>query len=271
MKIGYIKLHRKIQDNFLWLEERRFSRAEAWIDLLMEANHYGRTVLITGHNYQCKRGQTCKSILTWSQRWRWSRHKVKDFLNLLEKEEQIEFESDTRTTMITVLNYNIYQDPEDKVIKNEIEMLQQKDNRRTTEGQQKDINNNDKNVNNGNNEEYIVKNENENIFIQWNDFANKNNLPIVTKRTDKRLSGIKRRLKESEFNLDKIFEEIEKSRFLKGSNGWKVHFDFVFCSANNYIKILEGNYRGIKQSINRGKGAINLDVLQQELGQVRKI
>jgi DNA replication protein DnaD len=152
LKIGYIKLHRKIQNNFLWLEERKFSRAEAWIDLIMEANHYGQTVLISGHNYYCKRAQTCKSILTWSNRWRWSRQKVKDFLILLQKEAQIIFETDTRTTTITILNYNIYQDPQDKIIKDEIkilnETLQQKSNRKATEKQQKDINNNDKKVKN---------------------------------------------------------------------------------------------------------------------------
>ena len=51
------------------------------------------------------------------------------------------------------------------------------------------------------------------------------------------------RLKESDFSFDKIVSEIAVSDFLRGSTGWKVDFDFVFCSANNYLKILEGKYR----------------------------
>lgn len=34
---GFIALYRKFQDNFLWKERRIFSRAEAWLDILMEA------------------------------------------------------------------------------------------------------------------------------------------------------------------------------------------------------------------------------------------
>ena len=120
--------------------------------------------------------------------------------------------------------------------------------------------------------ENINENEIENVFLHWNNFAKKNGLSEIIKLSVKRKSAILQRLKEPEFKLGNIFNEIQKSDFLKGSNGWKVDFDFVFCSTNNYLKILEGKYRnGIKQSINRGKGAINLDILQQELGQVRKI
>jgi len=68
---GWIALHRKIQDNFLWKEPRVFSKAEAWIDILMEAQHspepqevgFGMTVL------RCNYAECLKSIATWAARW----------------------------------------------------------------------------------------------------------------------------------------------------------------------------------------------------------
>ena len=39
MTEGWIKLHRKIWENKYWLEPRRFSKAEAWIDIMLLASH----------------------------------------------------------------------------------------------------------------------------------------------------------------------------------------------------------------------------------------
>lgn len=85
----------------------------------------------------------------------------------------------------------------------------------------------------------------------WNDFAQANGLSTIIKITSKRRAAIYQRLQEEEFDLEKIFEEIRGSALLLGNapdfkgehSGWKVDFDFVFCSANNYVKILEGKYR----------------------------
>lgn len=103
------------------------------------------------------------------------------------------------------------------------------------------------------------ENRNEDINIikdiqnQWNQFASQSGLSSVIKLSKKRESGIRSRLSEQEFDLQKIFNEIKQSDFLRGSTGWRVDFDFVFCSTNNYLKILEGKYQnnGKPQNINR--------------------
>lgn len=77
----------------------------------------------------------------------------------------------------------------------------------------------------------------------WNEFATKNGLSTVIKLTKKRTAGIFARNKEKEWDIEKIYKEINQSDFLRGSSGWKVDFDFIFCSENNYLKILEGKYR----------------------------
>lgn len=98
------------------------------------------------------------------------------------------------------------------------------------------------------------ENTNENIILDlngngvivnsWNAFAEMKGLNKIIKLTDKRKSNIKSRLAESDFNFDRILQSIDESDFLKGKNkeGWKVDFDFIFGSKNNYIKILEGKY-----------------------------
>ena len=88
------------------------------------------------------------------------------------------------------------------------------------------------------------------VVEKWNEFAEKNNLQKISKLTNKRISSINHRLQENDFDLQKILEKISQSDFLLGKkSSWKVTFDFVFCSANNYIKILEGNYANTNTAI----------------------
>lgn len=85
------------------------------------------------------------------------------------------------------------------------------------------------------------------VIDTWNVFAIRLHIPTVRLLTDLRRKAIKNRMKENAFNLQDIFDEIKRSDFLLGKKTqWVVTFDFVFCSANNYLKILEGNYRNKK-------------------------
>ena len=130
--IGWIKLHRKIQECFLWVDKEPYDRRSAWIDLLLSANHEEKKLMFDGKPIIVNRGDKLTSILALADRWHWSRHKVSDFLNVLESEKMITQSRDNKKTLITIVNYGIYQDIEE-------EKGQQKDIRRTSEGQQKDI------------------------------------------------------------------------------------------------------------------------------------
>jgi len=107
---GWIALHRKLQDNFLWKEHREFSKAEAWLDILMEAQHSQRPVEVAfGMTaLTCNYGESLKSITTWAQRWNWSRNKVYRFFKLLERCGMIVTQSEQVTTRLTVCNYGRY-------------------------------------------------------------------------------------------------------------------------------------------------------------------
>lgn len=140
---GWIKLHRKIADNWLWAD-KPFSKGQAWIDLLLLANHDDKKVLRGSTLVDCKRGTHITSILKLSTRWGWSRKKVSSFLDVLENEKMLEQKRTTNDTTITIVKYSDFQD---KGTTKE----QQKNSRGTTKEQQKNTNKNvknDKNVKN---------------------------------------------------------------------------------------------------------------------------
>lgn len=110
---GWIKLHRKIQDHWLYQEKRKFSRFEAWIDLLMMVNHEDSKVVLGNEIVEVKRGQRITSIRQLCDRWGWSNTKVTQFLKLLETDGMIRYESDRKKTVITIVNYDFYQGRDD--------------------------------------------------------------------------------------------------------------------------------------------------------------
>ena len=147
-KKGYIALYRKIQDNKLWKKKRVFSEAEAWIDILMEAQHseQQQEVLLGMAVIECGYAQSLNSIKTWAKRWGWSMSRVTRFFKLLKNENMIETENVKKTTRLTVCNYSRY-DP--KRIASELQS-----NRERNASEKQSVT--DNNVNNVNNE----KNEN---------------------------------------------------------------------------------------------------------------
>ena len=138
MSQGWISLHRKLQNNPLWSSEP-FTRGQAWVDLLLLANHEEGYIYVRDHKINIKRGDVGWSQNRLSERWQWSRTKIRKFLNDLEKEQQIKQLKSKSYTVIRLINYNDYQQEK-----------QQENKRKTTERQQEDTNNNDNNVNNDN-------------------------------------------------------------------------------------------------------------------------
>jgi hypothetical protein len=152
---GWIKLHRKLQDNPIWTSEP-FTRGQAWVDLILLANREKGYLFVRDHRIDLERGDVGWSQNRLSERWSWSRTKVNSFLNLLEKEQQIKQLKSHSYTVIRLINYNQYQSKE-----------QQKDNRKTTVKQQKDTNK----------KEEKEENEKESIYgfeKFWDDYGKKN-------------------------------------------------------------------------------------------------
>lgn len=106
---GWISIHRKIKDHWIWDKNRVFSDVEAWIDLLLYASHDDQKVKIGMSLYDVKRGDQIRSLKTLSEEWNWSRSRVKRFLSLLQNDNMIVLKCDTKTTQISICNYDTYQ------------------------------------------------------------------------------------------------------------------------------------------------------------------
>ncbi len=125
MDTGWIRLHRKVRDNSLWPKNRRFTALEAWLDVLMSANHaQTKTLLGISTPVSVERGQFITTQVKLAERWRWNRKTVKKFLLILKKDEMLDIETskgaDIGFTLITIRNYNKYQDKENDALDIEI-------------------------------------------------------------------------------------------------------------------------------------------------------
>ena len=98
-------------DNELW-KDKPFTRGQAWIDLLLLANHDESGFWVRGVHVAVKRGQLGYSQVSLSKRWGWSRTKINNFLKMLENEQQIKQQKSNVTTLISIVNYNQYQNIE---------------------------------------------------------------------------------------------------------------------------------------------------------------
>lgn len=81
------------------------------------------------------------------------------------------------------------------------------------------------------------------ILQNWNQFAERMGLATIRSITPKRRQKLRSRLKEKQFDFPAILTKIENSDFLLGlTTNWRVDFDFIIHSQENYLKILEGKY-----------------------------
>lgn len=154
MKEGYIPISRKLFESLWWLEEREFSKAEAWLDLIQSARFEANStkMLVGCKVIEVGRGEFPATIRFLSKRWGWNKNRVDRFLKLLISEKMIATRtaSGTSQTIIKLCNYDDYNPlPE--------EMGQKRDKNGTLLGQQRD---NSGTKNNKGNKENKGKREN---------------------------------------------------------------------------------------------------------------
>lgn len=105
---GWVSIHRTLVSHPLWIGEK-FTRGQAWVDMLMLANHADGYIRVRGVRVDVKRGQVGWSEVALARRWRWSRGKVKRFFTELENDKQIVQQKNNVTSIISIVNYNSYQ------------------------------------------------------------------------------------------------------------------------------------------------------------------
>ncbi|EOB8313032.1 DnaD domain protein [Staphylococcus aureus] len=172
---GWISIDRSIQNHWLFKEKRTFSKFEAWIYLLMEANHSKAKVPIGNQIVTVERGQRLTSILTLSDLFNWSRFKVKTFLDLLESDGMLEVKTTSKYTLITIVNYDFYQSEQGRnQHQNDIKLTSkqhQSNINPTSKQHQTNTNNNDNKDNNEKNVNNEKKKTTAFDFFQDNGFG----------------------------------------------------------------------------------------------------
>ena len=117
---GWVKLHRKICNSFVWTNA---DQLKLWLLILMKASHDNHRFLFNGKQVDVSSGQlvTGRDALAFEFNdgvsrdhrvvartlWRW----VKQF----EKEQMLSIKSNSQYSVITVINYGIYQESDHQV------------------------------------------------------------------------------------------------------------------------------------------------------------
>lgn len=198
MEEGWVMLHRKVRKHWIFNKRRVFSEFEAWIDLIMSANHSDSRFQLGMDVVEIRRGGMVTSLRGLGERWMWSRTKVRNFLNLLQRDGMITYFSDTQKTVLDIVNYSVYQSTDyeknDTIVPRE---CRENDTRVT----RKDTNNNDKNEKN-------VKNEKK----KYAEFV------VMTNAEYEKLTGT--------YGEDRVQRMIEVLDNYKGSSGKRYKSDY---------------------------------------------
>ena len=96
MNEGFVRLSRSFFDHYLWSEERVYSRAEAWLDLVAQCAYEPHKRMVANRLVEIPRGGIVASERFLSDRWQWSRTKVRAFLDLLRSEKMISSKKTTK-------------------------------------------------------------------------------------------------------------------------------------------------------------------------------
>tara|TARA_Y100000401_G_C8322457_1_gene226189 strand:- start:21 stop:800 length:780 start_codon:yes stop_codon:yes gene_type:complete len=106
---GWISLHRKILRNPTLTRGRVYSRFEAFIWLLLKANHQQAKVVIGNKIIQVKRGSFVTSQKKLMQEFNWGSTKLRANLKLWEDDGMIRVNATSTSTMVSICNYGSYQ------------------------------------------------------------------------------------------------------------------------------------------------------------------
>ena len=158
---GWIIIHRKLIDAS-WFNKSEY--VHLWLYLLLKANHKDKEIFVGNEKVLVKRGELLTSRHKLSEVVHIQENKIYRILKCFENEHQIEQRKTKKYTVISIVNYDMYQ-------KNEQDSEQQMNNKRTTNEQPMNTNNND---NNDNNNIYTSKKILMNHFsLTWKKYPNK--------------------------------------------------------------------------------------------------
>ena len=172
---GWIKLYRKILDNPINCKDSDYF--SVWIYLLLNATHTEYDTIFKGERITIKSGQLITGRKVIAEKFKIDEYKVQRILKTLEKQHQIAQQTSNKNRLISILNWNEYQEERHQT-------AQQVHNKCTTSAQQVHTNKNDKNIKNEKNDNNNIA-EIDRIFIETIGSTNINNIKECIEYLDK--------------------------------------------------------------------------------------
>lgn len=169
---GWIKIHRKMLENPIVCKDNE--TLSIWIYLLLNATHKEIPALFKGEKIILQKGQLITGILSISKKLKINKDKVQRTLKCFELDKQIEQQTSNQNRLISILNWNEYQDNDKQNDKQMINECETTDKRVIT----------NKNVKNVKNVRNIYSNFPDNLKNALDDFVemrNKIKKPLTEK------------------------------------------------------------------------------------------
>ena len=232
MTQGWICVHRQLLE-WEWFSDHNTFRL--FVYFMLKANHQEKKwkgILI-------KRGQHLTSLDAICAGSGLTKSQVRTSIKKLKSTQEIAHESNKQHTVITVINYNLYQS-------NDTQVSTQVTHKSHTDSTRVTPNNNDNND----------KNENKNSIHQqiadsWNEVF-REDLALVAVVNKQRISAINGCIKEMKGTVNdfskvetwtKLFIYAKTVKFLMGENdrNWSMNFDFIITKSK-LLKVIEGGY-----------------------------
>ena len=256
---GWWKFHRQMFENPIVNKDSEYFYVWCWI--LTYAAYEEKRVLFDGQDIVLEKGQLLTTTKHIATSLNINESKVNRILKKLKIEKQIDKQTSSRNTLITVLNWNLYQESDkqnDEQVTNKRQASEeQMTNERQTNGKPSYYIKNERIKEKGEDKkedkldvisaesEKVSHSDIQSVLVAWNELE-RYGIKSVTKLrggTD-RHGRISARIKEYGVNdVLNAIENIKKSGFLQGKNnkGWTITFDW-FVRPNNFPKVLDGNY-----------------------------
>lgn len=140
---GWVKIHRKILDNPISCKDSDY--LAVWIYLLLNATHKEYDALFKGKRITLQKGQLITGTISISKKMKVNKDKVQRILKSFENDKQITQQTSNKNRLISIINWNEYQDIDKQNDKQVINKCETTDKQLITNKNVKNIKN-DKNV-----------------------------------------------------------------------------------------------------------------------------
>lgn len=249
MDNGFIVLWRQITETSFYRDSAALHLS---IHCIIKANHKSKKIIFNNQEHVIDRGQFITGRAALSRELGLKESTVRNKILLLKKVGFLDIKSNSRFSVVTVRNYNSYQNQKSALGQN---FGQPEDSQRTARGHNQQCNNETMKqrepiMSSRDPKKSEIKNEKYQKYVDaWNTLADKHSkLSRIEALTKTRVSKIRIRSKEPLFKFDNIIDAVNKQPFLYEGrpgedNPWVVNFDWIISNDTNYIKIIEMRYK----------------------------